>query len=162
MILFTLGEAFILILIGVLVGKSAYMEFTLRRNEKPIIIRFFGTPLFFNITIILIILLPTIIKDIITKTSIFHLGNIYVLIIIIFLIYQSYVSSEILIFSHGIFYLGTYIKYENIKRIELVQVKNKYSIEVIGSFSLMNVNLNLESATKFYKLMVFHGVNIYT
>ncbi|WP_194191159.1 DUF986 family protein [Clostridium chrysemydis] len=162
MILFTLGGAFILILIGVLVGKSAYMEFTLRRKEKPVIIRFFGTPLFFNITIILIILLPTIIKDIITKTCIFHLGNLYVLLIVIFLIYQSYVSSEILIFSHGIFYLGTYIKYENIKRIELVQVKNKYSIEVVGSVSLMNVNLNLESATKFYKLMVFHGVNIYT
>ena len=152
-------EILLFLAVAFFIGRSLTIENRHKKKGPFITVRVFSNVAIFNIVLIIFILISSFITfNSATKYSINNVMNLYILLPVIFIIYQTVLSLKFTLCQDGICYIGQFIDYKYIKSVQISKSKNKYNIVIFTQKSTLTFKVSennkflIEEAFKKYKI----------
>ncbi|CUQ17928.1 hypothetical protein BH721_06840 [Clostridium baratii] len=154
---FLIIEIAFIILYSFAMVKNYFKRTQLKKDGHFVVIRNYN--LSFIITLVLLLLIGLIYSFLVNEGSL--LDKVLFIIIILILILNTYINSEILL-THGSFYYMYYnVPYTDIKSVIFKEKsKNSYLLKIEFEKTTFNVSINKSSADDFYEVLKDRKIHV--
>ncbi|WP_024614833.1 DUF986 family protein [Clostridium sp. Ade.TY] len=120
--------------------RSILLERNHKKKGPYITIGVFSNMAIFNVIVVIFLGISSFVafKDTAENASIW----LYILIPILFIIYQIYLSLKFVFCQDGVCYLGQFFDYKIIKQVQIIKVKDKFKFIIYTNRSNFNFKVN--------------------
>ena len=153
-------EILLLLAVVFFIVRSVYIETSHRKKGPYIKISVYSGIAIFNIILVLLILVFGMVSIKSSGGTILDASSIYILIPIIFIIYQVVLSLRFTFCQDGICYLGQFYSYKKIKGVQISPIKDKFNIIVFTNKATLTFKVSknnkflVEETFKKYRIKI--------
>ncbi|MEG1003266.1 hypothetical protein [Clostridium sp.] len=153
-------EIALLVAVIFFVGRSFYIESHHKKKGPYIKIGVYSGAAIFNVMLVLFILVAGMISIKNSGGTLLDVSSIYILIPILFIIYQTVLSLRFTFCQDGVCYLGQFYSYKQLKTVQIVPVKDKFNVIIFTNKATLSFKVNknnkflVEEAFKKYRIKI--------
>lgn len=156
---FTIFKIFLILTMIFVVVKSIFVTKEASKDGTAEKITMFSGIGLINIFLLLVLFIPLIYVS--TKgQKLFTFDNIYLLFFLIFILYQIYVNTRILIYKNGILVMGQYIKYKDIKKARIDDCKIGKTVMLLTTTGGMSFKIGKKDDDKLREVIKNHKIQL--